>query len=54
MEEITFKQAMERLKEIEFELSKDEIIEVEKMSELQKEAEKLHKIALSKLNNIEK
>lgn len=50
--QIWFKEAYVRLKEIESEIETEEIIDVDKLSKLQKEAEELYKIASSKLEKI--
>jgi predicted RNase H-like nuclease (RuvC/YqgF family) len=52
--EVSFKGAFERLKEIELELQKDDIIDVDNLIELQKEAKELYKIADNKLKVLEK
>lgn len=51
--QISFKEAFERLKEIEEILEQDEIIDIDNLIELQKEAKNLHKIAENKLKSIE-
>lgn len=52
--EISFKEAFQRLKEIERELEREEVIDVEKLASLQKEAEVLHKLAETKLKIFDK
>lgn len=51
---VNFKEAFERLKEIELELQKEEVIDVDRLIELQKEARELYEIADSKLKVLEK
>ncbi len=51
---LTFKEAFERLKEIYLYLKTNEIIDVDEMINLQKEAEELYKFCKDKLKKIEK
>ncbi len=51
---MTFKEAFERLKEIYLYLKTNEIIDVDEMINLQKEAEELYKFCKDKLKKIEK
>lgn len=51
---VSFKEAFERLKGIELELQKDEVIDVDKLIELQREAKELYEVADSKLKVLEK
>lgn len=52
MADITFKDAFVRLQEINKELEKEEVIDIEKLTKLQKEASELYEIANSKLTKV--
>ncbi len=51
--ELTFKQAYERLREIYEYLSKAEIVDIDELVKLQNEAEKLYKFCLDQIKKIE-
>lgn len=53
MQQTNFKEAFIRLKEIQTELEKEEIIDVDKLIELQKEAKELYEFCESKIKKLD-